>query len=234
MSAALDELEAIVGYRFRNRDLLSRALTHKSRLFDCSGENLSANERMEFLGDSILGFLVSELLLNLHPDAPEGTLSKMKSRLVSEAHLFTVAQALGIGEFLILGRGEEMSGGRTKKALQADAVEALIAALYLDGGMEPCRTFVEKWVARDPAGTGPNEAFVSDYKSSLQELAQALRLPVPRYSTVEERGPDHAKTFVVEVRLGREWTGRAEGLSKKSAGQEAARLVIEKLGERDR
>lgn len=226
MRAGLDELEEILGYRFQNRELLARAMTHKSRLCE-SAEALSDNERMEFLGDAILGFLASEFLLKIDPAAPEGTLSKLKSRLVSEAHLFTVARALRLGEFLILGRGEEMNGGRTKKALLADAVEALLAAIYLDGGMEPCRAFLERWVN---GGSGvPEVSEATDYKSRLQELAQAKGLPTPRYATIEERGPDHAKTFVVEARLGREISSRAEGLSKKSAGQEAARLVIEKM-----
>jgi ribonuclease-3 len=231
-NAAPGELEAILGYSFQNRELLSRALTHKSRIVDVDAGTIRDNERLEFLGDAVLGFLVSEYLLLLYPEEPEGTLSKLKSKLVSEAHLFAVALAIRAGDFLILGRGEEMNGGRGKKALLADAVEALLGAIYLDGGVAPCRAFVERWVVPGLGGAGAVATPDSDYKSHLQELAQQLKLPVPRYSVVGERGPDHAKTFVVEARIGREWSAKAEGPTKKSAGQGAARAVIEKLGER--
>ncbi len=232
MSAAIEELEAALGYRFQDRELLRRALTHKSRASDRDAPpELADNERLEFLGDAILGFLVSEWLLRREPQAPEGTLSKMKSRLVSATHLLSVAQALDVGRYLYLGRSEEMNGGRSKKALQADAVEAVIAAIYLDGGMEPARAFVSQWVTGEAEGLAGALPDATDYKSALQEMTQALRLPHPRYATVEERGPEHAKTFLVEVRVGKDWAGRAEGLSKKSAAQEAARRVIAQLNE---
>jgi ribonuclease-3 len=232
MSDTLEQLETILGHRFRNRELLSRSLTHKSRIFEkAASEDLSDNERLEFLGDSILGFLVSEFLLERHPEASEGTLSKLKSRLVSEVHLLSVARALDLGRFLILGRGEEMSGGRGKKALLADCVEAILAALYLDEGMGPARDFVKRHIIACEMTENAGEPVAADYKSALQERAQRLKLPPPRYSILEERGPEHAKTFVVEARIGREWSGRAEGLSKKSASQEAARLVIQQLPE---
>lgn len=233
MSAPLDELEAILDYRFRNREMLSRALTHKSRIAESGpADGLHDNERFEFLGDAILGFLVSEFLLHNQPEAQEGDLSKLKSRLVSSAHLLSVARTLDLGRFLILGRGEEMSGGREKRALLADAVEALMAAIYLDGGVEAVRRFVAQWVTDGEILDGEARP-VTDYKSALQEMTQALKLPQPRYSIVEERGPEHAKTFLVEVRVGRDLAHRAEGLSKKSAGQDAARLVFEQLKERE-
>jgi ribonuclease III len=225
-----EALQAALGYRFASRDLLARALTHRSSIHEKNpgAESGSDNEQLEFLGDSILGFVVSDALLAAHPGYPEGRLSKLKAHLVSASHLHEVAVRLRLGDYLLLGRGEEMSGGREKKALLANAVEALIAALYLDGGMEPARRFILHHIIGE-AAPGADEALATDYKSALQELAQSLRLPQPRYAIVEERGPEHAKTFLVEVRVGREWVSRAEGMSKKSAGQKAAQQVLQRL-----
>jgi ribonuclease-3 len=226
-----EALEATLEYHFANRDLLARALTHRSSVYEKTGSAAATdNEQLEFLGDSILGFVVSDALVLAHPDYPEGRLSKLKAHLVSASHLHEVAAGLHLGYFLLLGRGEEMSGGREKKALLANAVEALIAALYLDGGIEPARRFILQHVMGE---TAPDSevALATDYKSALQELAQSLKLPQPRYAIVEERGPEHAKTFLVEVRVGREWMSRAEGLSKKSAGQKAAQEILRRLTE---
>ncbi|HTR38868.1 MAG TPA: ribonuclease III [Bryobacteraceae bacterium] len=229
----MEALETVLGYRFRDRELLSRALTHKSSAHERNSHPPTGdNEQLEFLGDAILGFIVSDDLLARHPGHPEGRLSKLKAHLVSASHLHQTALRLGLGEFLRLGRGEELSGGREKKALLADALEALIAALYLDGGMEAARHFVVERVIGETPAAEIGEAVI-DYKSALQETAQALKLPQPRYSIVEERGPEHAKTFVVEVKVGPDCTGRAEGLSKKSAGQKAAQLVLRRLSELD-
>lgn len=223
-------LQVALGYRFASRDLLARALTHRSSIHDKNpgAECASDNEQLEFLGDSILGFVVSDALLAEHPAYPEGRLSKLKAHLVSASHLHEVAVRLRLGDYLLLGRGEEMSGGREKKALLANAVEALIAALYLDGGMEPARRFILHHIIGE-AAPGAGELLATDYKSALQELAQALKLPQPRYAIVEERGPEHAKTFLVEARVGREWVSRAEGMSKKSAGQKAAQQILQRL-----
>jgi ribonuclease-3 len=229
MAAALDALETELEYRFRDREFLIRALTHKSRTHETGAPDVVAdNEQLEFLGDSILGFIVSDWLVAQFPAYPEGRLSKIKAHLVSASHLHKAAESLHLGEYLILGRGEELSGGRSKKALLANAMEALIAAVYLDGGVEAARrTIVVRVLGNfDPAQNV--EPFI-DFKSALQELAQTLNLPPPRYATVEEQGPEHAKTFVVEVRVGKEWAGRASGLSKKSAGQIAAQEVLRKL-----
>jgi ribonuclease III len=232
-----EALETALGYRFASRELLARAFTHRSSVHEKISSHAVVdsaaardNEQLEFLGDAILGFVVSDALLAAHPDYPEGRLSKSKAHLVSASHLYAVAARLGLGDYLVLGRGEEMSGGREKKALLANAVEALIAALYLDGGMEPVRRFIVRHVIgeAEPAG---EEALAADYKSALQELAQSLKLPQPRYAIVEERGPEHAKTFLVEASVGREWVSRAEGLSKKSAGQKAAQEILRQLGE---
>jgi ribonuclease-3 len=170
------------------------------------------------------------VLVSSHPDYPEGRLSKLKAQLVSASHLHAVAARLRLGEHLLLGRGEEMSGGREKKALLANVVEALIAALYLDGGMDPARLFIVQHVIGE-AEPSDEMALATDYKSALQEMAQSMKLPQPRYAIVEERGPEHAKTFLVEVRVGRDWVSRAEGLSKKSAGQKAAQDILRKIAE---
>ncbi len=230
----LQLLEQRLGYRFRDRALFGRALTHKSHAFEEGpippDERPDDNEQLEFLGDSILGFLISELLVRCHPNFPEGRLSKLKAYLVSANHLHGVGQRLDLGVYLRLGRGEEMSGGRTKRALLANAVEAIIAAMYLDGGMDAVRQFVLDSVVHEfDAARGEDEALVVDYKSALQETAQALGLPVPRYITVNESGPEHQKTFTVEARVGTARAERAQGTSKKAAGQLAARSVLEQL-----
>lgn len=239
MRADLDSLEAVLEYRFRDRGMLDRALTHRSHV----NERLAAatpesdvqrhNEQLEFLGDSILGFLISEELVRRFPELPEGRLSKMKAHLVSAVHLLEVARRLDLGRYLRIGRGEELSGGRSKRTLLVDSVEALLAAIYLDGGMESARSFVQEWVL---AGTEIDQqalehpsAEMVDFKSALQELAQSRKLPQPRYVTVRERGPEHSKTFTVEVRIGKEYATQADGLTKKSAAQKAARAIFERL-----
>lgn len=235
MPAPAEELERRTGYHFRDPALLRRALTHKSLLSD-SGTGPFAprdhNEQLEFLGDALLGFFASDSLYHAHPQSPEGMLSRLKGHIVSSAHLAEAARALGLGAYLRLGRGEELSHGRGKSALLANALEALIAAIYLDGGLAPCRDFVERFVFIPDAETGQVLAPVPlDAKSELQELAQALGLPVPRYEIVEERGPEHAKTFTVEARVGREHTARGEGTSKKLASQRAASYLLKALRE---
>ena len=231
----MEALEAALGHSFRNRELLQRALTHRSSAYEKSSARASAtdNEQLEFLGDAILGFVVSDALVSRHPDYPEGRLSKLKAHLVSSSHLHEVAMQLKLGGYLFLGRGEELSGGREKKALLSNAVEALIAAIYLDGGFDSARQFVIQHIldAEPPSEEGGQ---ITDYKGALQEMAQALKLPQPRYSIIEERGPEHSKTFLVEVRVGREWISQAEGMSKKSAGQRAAQLILQQLVESGR
>ncbi|MBK5294364.1 MAG: ribonuclease III [Acidobacteriia bacterium] len=233
MDEARELLETRLGYSFRNPELLSRALTHKSRAFEESagnGDRSSDNEQLEFLGDAILGFLISELLVSRHPSFPEGRLSKLKAYLVSASHLFEVAQRLDLGRHLFLGRGEELSGGREKRALLGDAVEAILAAIYADGGIDPTRAFVLNNVVGDfDFAKSVDESLVVDYKSALQEAAQAMGLPMPRYLIVKETGPEHKKTFIVEARVGPQWADRAEGTSKKAAGQRAAELVLGQL-----
>jgi ribonuclease III len=234
MGADLQVLEAALGHTFRDRELLERALTHKSRIYEkaADGQCSTDNEQLEFLGDAILGFVVSECLVRRYAAYPEGRLSKLKAHLVSAARLYEVAQGLALGEFLLLGRGEEMSGGREKKALLSDAVEALIAAMYLDAGLNAAQMFIESQVIGVVESHEDGlESAVTDYKSALQETAQALKLPPPRYVIVAENGPEHSKTFTVEVRLGKEWVSQAQGLSKKSAGQRAAQQILQQLTE---
>lgn len=223
-------LEQSLGYSFKSRELLVRALTHKSSVYEKNPNSaaLSDNEQLEFLGDSILGFIISEHLMKRFPALPEGRLSKFKAHLVSASHLHGVAQRLELGGHLILGRGEEMSGGRFKRALLSDAFEAIIAAIYLDGGLEAARDFIERFVPMDANDSGSDEITLADFKSALQEKAQALRLPQPRYSILAEDGPEHAKMFTVEVRVG-SIQSKAQGTSKKAAGQKAAQLVLEQL-----
>jgi ribonuclease-3 len=233
MEQVLPALEERIGYRFQNRELLHRAMTHKSRAFETNSnqpERLADNEQLEFLGDAILGFLISELLVSRHPSFPEGKLSKLKAYLVSANHLHEVAARMGLGHFLFLGRGEELSGGREKRALLANAIEAVIAAMFLDGGIDPVRAFVlDHVVGEFTVERGEDGALVVDYKSALQEMSQSMDLPMPRYVIVKESGPEHKKMFTVEARVGPDYAERAEGTSKKSAGQRAAQLVLERL-----
>ncbi len=237
MRAELATLEIKVAHRFREPELLRRALTHSSLANETrngSGDPLDDNEQLEFLGDSILGFLISEALVLRYPDHREGDLSRQKAHLVSAAHLHGVARRLDLGAYLELGRSEEMSGGRAKKTLLVDGLEAVIAAIYLDGGLEAARTFVNGHVLDAPlssdedAGTDIQPA-IANFKSALQELAQARHLPQPRYNIVRERGPEHSKMFTVEVRVGKEHTGQADGRTKKVAAQRAARAVYERM-----
>jgi ribonuclease-3 len=237
MRAELALLEASMGYRFANPELLRRALTHSSAAHEShmgTGVGDQDNERLEFLGDSILGFLTSEALVARHPECREGDLSRLRAHLVSATHLYGVASALDLGRYLELGRSEEMSGGRGKKTLLVDALEAVIAAIYLDGGIAPVRAFVACRVLDampfgDPTVDADVQASITNFKSALQELAQSRKLPQPRYAIVQERGPEHSKTFTVEVRIGKEWTGQGEGASKKVAAQRAAQKVYLRL-----
>ena len=237
MRAEAATLEGRIDYRFANPEILLRALTHSSHANEARSGLVSPrndNEQLEFLGDSILGFLVAEALMARYPAYHEGELSRLKAHLVSAAHLHGVARRLDLGSHLELGRSEEMSGGRAKKTLLVDALEALIAAIYLDGGIDPVRRFVATHVLDAPAEgheaiDGSVAASITNFKSALQELAQARKLPHPRYVLVREQGPEHSKTFTVEVRVGSEWAAQAEGRTKKTAAQRAARGVYERL-----
>ncbi|MGA8027730.1 MAG: ribonuclease III [Bryobacteraceae bacterium] len=232
MKPPVEALEQKLGYRFRNRELLARALTHRSWQSERAAglPEHGDNEQLEFLGDSILGFIVSEWLVLRHASAREGDLSQWKAHLVSSTHLHCCALALEIGEHLRLGKGEERNGGRARKTLLANALEALIAAIYIDGGIEVTRSFIEQHVLSLLESPDDVKSLgLLNYKSVLQEWSQALGLPAPRYSTVETNGPEHAKVFTVEARIGTQLVSRAHGGSKKAASQQAAGLLIEQL-----
>jgi ribonuclease-3 len=222
----LSELEQKIGYGFRSRALLDRALTHRSYANERTEENCRHNEALEFLGDSVLGLVVSSWLLSLFPELSEGKLSKMKAYLVSEASLVDLAENLDLGHYLLLNRGEEKTGGRRKRALLADAYEALIGVLYLDGGLENAGRFLRREMRDKVACIDPSSMIGSDYKSALQEHLQAAGAPVPEYVLVAALGPDHRRTFRVELRVGGQTLALGEGRTIKLAQQEAARSSL--------
>jgi ribonuclease-3 len=228
-----DEYEALEGllhYRFRDRGLLEHALTHRSRANEDITGGVTDNESMEFLGDAVLGFVMADMLFRTYPDRDEGQKSKMKSGLVSALTLGRQAVRLGLGQHLLLGRGEEKSGGRRKPTLLADTYEAIIAALYLDGGVDAARGFIER-----EFGTMVDEAGVSalpgdDYKSALQELLQANGQPLPDYVVAEESGPAHRRVFRIDVAVAGDVLASGDGRTKKEAEQDAARQALARLG----
>lgn len=229
----LSQLERTLGYQFLRRELLVRALTHSSLSHERGSESTGHNEQLEFLGDAVLGFVASRELVERFPDYSEGQLSKLKAQLVSASHLHAVAAELGLGEFLQLGRGEERSGGREKRALLADAMEAVIAAVFLDGGLRKARSLVRRLFLKQALQSGIESFPFADYKSALQEYLQSTRRSQPRYAVLAEHGPEHRKTFSVEVRVGNEYSAEAEGPTKKMAEQEAARAMLAQLREAD-
>jgi ribonuclease-3 len=223
-----DDLQTRIEYRFRDRGLLEHALTHKSRAAEDASGGVADNESLEFLGDAVLGLVVADALFHQYPNYDEGQKSKIKAAVVSTQSLARHAEQLRLGEHLILGRGEEKTGGRFKQALLADAYEALIAAIYLDGGLEAAETFLRREL-KDALDEGSAQTFARDHKSALQERLQALGRPLPEYRVSGEAGPDHRKTFTVEVVVGGEVLGAATGRAKKEAEQEAAREALTKL-----
>ena len=227
-----DEFETLqqkIGYRFRDRGLLEHAMTHTSRANEDVSGGVRDNESLEFLGDAVLGFLIADLLFNEFPHHDEGQKSKIKATMVSTSALARLAERLSLGEHLLLGRGEEKTGGRQKQALLADSYEALIAAIYLDGGIEHVRAFVAREFAALVDEARRVGAAGQDYKSALQELVQSRNEPLPEYRLVGTLGPDHRKLFQVEVVVKGEAVADATGTSKKEAEQEAARLAMDKL-----
>ena len=224
-----DALERAMQYRFRDRGLLEQALTHTSRANEDISGGAADNESLEFLGDALLGFIVADLLFREFPEYDEGEKSKSKASLVSTATLARQAERLQLGSHLLLGRGEEKTGGRRKQALLADGYEALIAALYLDGGIDQARAFINREFAPLLAEVRDRGAAGHDYKSALQELLQGRELPLPDYRLVGTVGPDHQKQFHVEVIINGESLGQATGPSKKEAEQEAARAALDKF-----
>lgn len=245
----ISALERAIDYHFRRRAVIEQALTHSSQAREQEAQHsadekykVNDNEQLEFLGDAILSLVTSEELFHRFPKFREGELSKLRAHVVSERHLIRVAQRLELGHYLRLGRGEEKSGGRSKTALLVDALEAIIAAIYLDGGMEPAKQFILREILvpelermEREGGTLP----MTDFKSALQETLQGLGMAQPVYVLVQEAGPEHNKTFTVEVRLNAkngegqaEFVGRAQGSTKKMAEQDAARQLLAYLASR--
>ena len=230
MAQALAALEQRIGYRFRDTGLLEHALTHKSKAHEDATGGVVDNESLEFLGDAVLGFVIADLLYREFPQFQEGQKSKAKAAMVSTSALAALAERIGLGEYLLLGRGEEKTGGRRKQALLADGCEALIAALYLDGGIDAARQFLLTEMADDIAHVRA-PGFLRDYKSALQERLQSAGGLLPVYVVTAEVGPEHDKRFHVTVRVGDEVLAESAGRTKKEAEQEAARVALTRTKE---
>jgi ribonuclease III len=229
--SGLAELEVILGHEFREPRWLLQALTHSSRIQERTEQDSPGdNEKLEFLGDAVLELLVSEQLVQTFPDWSEGQLSKSRARLVNAVSLCAVAQRLGLGKHLRLSRGEEKTGGRLKPALLADAYEAVVAAIYLDAGLDAARQFVRKSLVEGALTDAADALGRPDHKSALQELLQARGMAPCSYRIVEEAGPDHQKTFHVEVRITSKIAAAGTGKTKKEAEQAAAVAALQQLG----
>jgi len=222
----LSDLEQALGYRFRDQSLLENALRHSSYANENRKEHLSSNERLEFLGDSILGFVVAEYLYRTYPDHPEGDLTRMRAELVCEGSLASAAAQLHLGDYLMLGHGEEHGGGRTRASINADAVESILAATYLDGGYEPAKAMIYRMILNQTQAHMPVN---TDYKTMLQELVQREKKQTLKYCLASESGPDHDKEFRVLVLLNDRVIGEGTGRSKKRAEQAAAAQGIAAL-----
>jgi len=229
MNENLHKLESILGYSFRRPELLERAVTHSSAAHERKLSPSDDNEQMEFLGDSLVGFFISDFLFREHTRLSEGELSKVRAHLVSATNLAKLGRQLQLGEFLVLGKGEEKTGGRRKQALLADAFEALVAAIYLDGGLEAAQTFLLRVFKDDLEVVARGNLDFRDFKSQLQERLQALRCPPAEYRLLKETGPDHRKIFLVELKINGQRMTEGQGNSKKRAEQEAARLALDVL-----
>ena len=222
----IKDLEIAIGYRFQNITLLQNALTHSSYANERWHDSLKSNERLEFLGDSVLGMVVAEYLYRNFPDRPEGELTRMRADMVCETSLAAIADKIGLGGHLLLGHGEERFGGRERASILADAVESVIAACFLDGGMTAARDFIQRFVLTDVPVKRLHNV---DYKTALQELVQQKKNQVLVYALVGESGPDHDKQFQVEVSLNGQVVGEGSGRSKKRAEQAAAQKAVEAL-----
>ena len=225
----IKDLETAIGYRFKNITLLQNALTHSSYANERWRNSLLSNERLEFLGDAILGMTVAKYLYQTFPDRPEGELTRMRADMVCEQTLAKVAARIDLGRHLLLGNGEELGGGRSRNSILADAVESVIAASYLDGGMEAAQQFIDRFILVE---VPVKQLHNADYKTALQELVQQKKNQVLTYTLIGESGPDHDKHFDVEVKLNGQVVGAGSGSSKKRAEQDAARVALEKLSEK--
>lgn len=222
-------LKEKIGYAFRNDSLFEKALTHSSYANEQRGRHVQNNERLEFLGDSVLGFVSADYLYNHFPELPEGELTKLRAAVVCEQTLCEIAKELGIDQEIKLGHGEEMGGGRKRPSILADAVEALLGAIYLDGGIEPARKFVLDFVPRKAEVARKGGAF-KDYKTMLQEIVQKNRQETLEYRLAGAEGPDHDKVFTMELLLNSNVFAEGKGRSKKEAEQMAAKQALELMG----
>jgi ribonuclease-3 len=223
-----DELQKAIGITFADPELLKLAFVHRSYLNEAKHTH-NSNERLEFLGDSVLSLLTSHFLYKTYPEYPEGTLTNIRSSLVKTTSLSDISKSLGLGELLFLSHGEEASGGRTNQSLLADVFEALLGALYLDQGIETAKQFLEKYLFPNAEGIIATKSYI-DYKSLLQELIQQDSRISPTYHVIKSEGPDHARTFWVQARAGETVLGSGSGKSKQEAEQVAALAALEKLG----
>lgn len=228
----ISELENKIGYTFKKKYLLGRALTHSSYANQHNLPYVEHNERLEFLGDSVLSLIVSEHIFKKYRSKPEGTLTKIRANLVCESSLYEHAKALSLGDYLKIGKGEEITGGRMRASLLADAFEALIASIYIDGGLECVRKFIISQLSESMEHMA-KKASIDDYKSRLQEYVQKDQGANIRYEIAGEEGPPHNKTFSVRVFINGFVSGEGQGRSKKQAEQEAARIALLKIGERE-
>jgi len=225
----LDNLETNIGIKFRNKSLLEQALRHRSYLNEAKEKNLTSNERLEFLGDAVASLIISSLLYQKFPKAPEGDLTNLRSALVRTQTFAEVAKNLDLGSYLSLSRGEEAEGGRQNPSLLADALEALLGAIYLDSGLEKAKYFIYRHLLPFLPKI-LKERSLKDFKSLLQEKIQSVKKITPVYKVVEITGPDHDRTFTVKVLIGKKSLAIGTGRSKQIAEQEAAREALEKLG----
>ena len=222
---SMDELQERIGYRFKNKNLLRQALTHSSYANEKHMSKLSDNERLEFLGDAVLEIVSSEFLFQNYPKMPEGDLTKLRASIVCEPTLALCTKEMDLGKYLFLGKGEDMTGGRKRKSILSDALEALIGSIYLDGGFASAKEFILRFILTDIE----HKQLFYDSKTILQEVVQASYKEELNYRLVGEDGPDHDKHFVVEARIGETFIGRGEGHTKKAAEQEAAYQALLKL-----
>ncbi|MBI5056581.1 MAG: ribonuclease III [Nitrospirae bacterium] len=227
-SENLADFEKAIGYKFRKKSLLKESLTHKSYAHEQQKNHPSFNERMEFLGDAVLELIISEYIYTTYPEYTEADLSRIKAYAVQEATLAEVSIAINIGEYLSLGRGEEMTGGRKKASLLADAFEAVLAAIYLDSSYKKAKEFVLKHLAHKIEELTVTN-FIFDFKTKLQEVSQAQFSVLPRYIIHKEEGPEHRKTFEVKVFINQDFFGSGKGKTKKAAAQKAAEAALKKI-----
>lgn len=225
MATAVNVFEQIIGYSFKDKELLKTALTHSSYANEMQG-GVKFNERLEFLGDSVLGMITAEYFFKIHPEMPEGQLTKLRAATVCEASLYQFAKSIKLGEFMYLGKGELNTGGRERPSILADAFESVIAAIYLDAGFEEAKKFVLGFISNAVV----EDPVITDYKTALQEIVQKNHGEILEYYMAGESGPDHDKTFMVEVKLNSNVIGTGEGKSKKQAEQMAAKEALRLMG----